>query len=91
MIQVQPTMIRSLNRFWLICLKYSVPTRQAFADYFWRVYDQLAAQQDDLPTYFHFLTVMAFYVFVEERVDAAVIETGIGGLHDCTNVIRYLF
>lgn len=41
-----------------------------------------------MPAYFKFLTVMAFYVFIKEKVDVAIIEVGIGGLYDCTNVIR---
>ena len=43
-----------------------------------------------MPAYFKFLTVMAFYVFIKEKVDVAIIEVGIGGLYDCTNVIRYV-
>lgn len=31
---------------------------------------------------------MAFHVFLDEQVDVAIIEVGIGGEHDCTNVIR---
>lgn len=43
-----------------------------------------------MPAYFKFLTIMAFYVFLKEKVDVAIIEVGIGGLYDCTNVIRYV-
>jgi len=31
---------------------------------------------------------MAFKIFVSEKVDIAIIETGIGGEYDCTNVLR---
>lgn len=31
---------------------------------------------------------MAFKVFIEEKVDVAVIEVGIGGEYDCTNILR---
>ncbi|XP_055742442.1 folylpolyglutamate synthase, mitochondrial-like isoform X2 [Salvelinus fontinalis] len=41
-----------------------------------------------MPAYFRFLTILAFHVFIHERVDLAVIEVGIGGAYDCTNVIR---
>jgi len=37
-----------------------------------------------------FLTVMAFKMFVDEKVDVAIIETGIGGEYDCTNILRYV-
>ncbi len=40
------------------------------------------------PTYFEILTVLAFYFFRKEKVDYAVIETGIGGLQDGTNVVN---
>lgn len=32
---------------------------------------------------------MAFYTFLEENVDVVIVEVGIGGEHDCTNVLRY--
>lgn len=31
---------------------------------------------------------MCFYVFLHENVDVAIIEVGIGGQYDCTNVIQ---
>ncbi len=36
---------------------------------------------------FEILTAIAFLYFEKEKVDYAVIETGIGGSYDCTNVI----
>lgn len=42
----------------------------------------------DMPGYFKFLTLMAFKVFCDKGVQVAIIEVGIGGEHDCTNVIR---
>jgi folylpolyglutamate synthase/dihydropteroate synthase len=41
-----------------------------------------------MPTYFQFLTLLAFHVFAKHDVDIAVIETGIGGLLDATNVLE---
>ena len=38
-------------------------------------------------TYFEIATAMAFYHFAEEKVDWAVIETGMGGRFDATNII----
>jgi len=40
------------------------------------------------PTFFEFTTAMAFYEFGRQRVDFAVIETGMGGRLDATNVIK---
>ncbi len=39
------------------------------------------------PSYFQFLTCMTFYVFSEEMVDVAIVEVGIGGEFDFTNII----
>jgi dihydrofolate synthase/folylpolyglutamate synthase len=41
-------------------------------------------------TYFEHLTVLAFLYFRERRVDVAVLEVGMGGRFDATNVVRPL-
>lgn len=38
------------------------------------------------PTYFELMVGFAYWFFAEEGVDYAVVETGMGGLHDGTNV-----
>ncbi|HSP67105.1 MAG TPA: Mur ligase family protein, partial [Bryobacteraceae bacterium] len=40
------------------------------------------------PTYFETVTAMAFWLFREKKVDTAVIEVGLGGRLDSTNVVR---
>ncbi len=40
------------------------------------------------PTFFEFATAMALYEFGRQKVDWAVIETGMGGRLDATNIIR---
>ncbi len=40
------------------------------------------------PTFFEFVTAMAFYYFAKQNVDWAVVETGMGGRLDATNVIQ---
>ncbi len=42
---------------------------------------------DREPTFFEFTTAMAFFEFGRRKVDFAVIETGMGGRMDATNVI----
>lgn len=37
-------------------------------------------------TYFELLTALAFVVFAQEAVDMVILETGLGGRLDCTNV-----
>ncbi len=43
-----------------------------------------------IPTFFEVTTAMAFTCFAEERVDIAVVEAGMGGRLDSTNVIAPL-
>ena len=42
----------------------------------------------DPPTFFEIMTALAFMYFVDKAVDIAVIETGLGGRLDSTNVIK---
>lgn len=42
------------------------------------------------PTYFETITAMGFEYFAHEKVDVAVVEVGMGGRLDSTNVIRPL-
>lgn len=39
------------------------------------------------PTYFEILITLAFYIFAQKKLDYIIVETGIGGLLDCTNTI----
>ena len=41
-----------------------------------------------LPTYFDILTAIAFRYFADQAVDVAIIEAGIGGRLDSTNVVQ---
>ena len=40
------------------------------------------------PSFFELTTAMAFRYFAEEKVDVVVVEVGLGGRLDCTNIIR---
>uniref|UniRef100_A0A914Z5D9 tetrahydrofolate synthase n=1 Tax=Panagrolaimus superbus TaxID=310955 RepID=A0A914Z5D9_9BILA len=65
-------------------------SEELFAQTFFEVYDVLRASVDSIsamPAYFKFLTLLAFHVFLKEKVDVAVMEVGIGGEFHCTNVI----
>ena len=33
---------------------------------------------------------MMFYVFIHEKIEVAIVEVGIGGEYDCTNVIKFV-
>lgn len=53
-----------------------------------------AAGQDDVvepgskPIYARYLTLLSYHVFLQEGVDCAVYETGVGGEYDATNVVE---
>ena len=54
--------------------------------FFFHFFQQL--YEGKMPNYFGFLTVMALHVFLQEKVDVAIMEVGIGGQYDCTNLIK---
>jgi dihydrofolate synthase / folylpolyglutamate synthase len=62
---------------------------ERFADAYDEVQPYLALVDQDQPaalSFFEVLTAMAFAVFADAPVDVAVIEVGVGGTWDCTNV-----
>ncbi|RXK35583.1 folylpolyglutamate synthase [Tremella mesenterica] len=65
-----------------------------FAKYFFDVWERLEADPQQLsehtpiyPLYFRLLTLVAFHAFLSLRVSATVLEVGIGGTYDSTNII----
>jgi len=62
-------------------------SEQLFTKYLFEVWDRLSSIGDgSKPVYFRFLTLVAFHAFIQERVETAVIECGIGGEYDSTNL-----
>jgi dihydrofolate synthase / folylpolyglutamate synthase len=64
-----------------------------FARLYFKVHD--TAQQlvldgtlEHLPSYFELLTALAFLAFSEAKVDLAVLEVGMGGRLDATNIVE---
>jgi dihydrofolate synthase/folylpolyglutamate synthase len=47
-----------------------------------------AADPGDQPTFFEFMTAMAFLQFQRKQVDIAIVEVGLGGRLDATNVVE---
>lgn len=69
-----------------------------FAKYFFETWNRLEASARDeghpnpeatetKPVYFRFLTLMALHAYISEGIDVAVIECGIGGEYDSTNIL----
>ena len=56
---------------------------EEWTEYFNQIWDTLPSK----PVYFRFLTILAFHTFIQECVDVVVMECGVGGEHDSTNVI----
>ncbi len=46
--------------------------------------------KDIQPSFFEFTTIMAFEYFYQQKVDLAIIEVGLGGRLDSTNIIKPL-
>nr|GLL27967.1 folylpolyglutamate synthase isoform X1 [Ipomoea trifida] len=47
-----------------------------------------ASDEVPMPTYFRFLALLAFKIFAAEQVDVAILEVGLGGKYDATNVVE---
>ncbi|KAJ3566954.1 hypothetical protein NPX13_g6943 [Xylaria arbuscula] len=79
-------------------------SEELFARYFFDIWDRLGHAEsregpmtiDDRlgvptpprPIYSRYLTLMSYHVFLQEGVDVAVYETGIGGEYDATNIVE---
>lgn len=72
-------------------------SEERFAQCFWELWDRLEAaiphsnasgsrNDSGKPVYFHYLTLMALHCYLEQQVGTAVIECGIGGEYDTTNI-----
>ncbi|MBF0225709.1 MAG: bifunctional folylpolyglutamate synthase/dihydrofolate synthase [Desulfobacterales bacterium] len=77
-----PHLIRFNER---ICINNNQISDEEVVDCFEAV--KKANKADREPTFFEYNTAMAFYEFASRNVDWAVIETGMGGRFDATNII----
>ncbi|CAO2817140.1 unnamed protein product [Amaranthus hypochondriacus] len=65
--------------------------QEKFMAYFWWCYNRLKEKTTDetpMPTFFRFLALLAFKIFSAEQVDVAIMEVGLGGKFDATNVVQ---
>ena len=49
--------------------------------------NEIAAEGKEVPTLFEILTGAAFHYFAEKNVDILILEVGLGGKYDATNII----
>ncbi|XP_006813263.1 folylpolyglutamate synthase, mitochondrial-like, partial [Saccoglossus kowalevskii] len=67
-------------------------TKEKFSKYFFEVYRKLESTMGEfdraMPVHLRFLTIMAWHTFIQENVDVVILEVGMGGTYDCTNVVR---
>uniref|UniRef100_A0A7C3N959 tetrahydrofolate synthase n=1 Tax=candidate division WOR-3 bacterium TaxID=2052148 RepID=A0A7C3N959_UNCW3 len=59
-----------------------------FEKYEKMVYDKIKIRKKDYRTFFEAITTLAFLYFREKKVDYSVIEVGLGGRLDSTNVVE---
>ncbi len=58
------------------------------ADLVWSITDSISKKNDILPTYFEFMTAMALCHFERKGCSVAVMEVGLGGRFDSTNIVN---
>ena len=66
-----------------------VPISEAqVEEYLQKIFD--ICETHDIPaTFFEVTTALAFHVFAQEKVEVVVLETGLGGRLDATNVVKH--
>ncbi|KMZ74412.1 Tetrahydrofolate synthase [Zostera marina] len=83
-----PHLIDIRERFKLQGVEVS---QEKFRKYFWWCWKMLEEKTNDnfpMPAFFCFLTLLAFKIFAEDQVDVAIMEVGLGGKYDATNVVQ---
>jgi dihydrofolate synthase/folylpolyglutamate synthase len=72
-----------------IAINSDMITKKAMTDIMNRIHPVIEKfiTKNDAPTFFEIMTAMAFLHFADSEVDLAIIETGLGGRLDSTNVV----
>ncbi|ERL66457.1 bifunctional folylpolyglutamate synthase/dihydrofolate synthase [Schleiferilactobacillus shenzhenensis] len=86
---ISPYITRFNERFQVDGMDISDDALAAAATHVAAVLAQIQKTAPDFAvTEFEFVTALGYYWFAQQHVDVAVIEVGIGGAHDKTNVIQ---
>lgn len=64
-----------------------VPISETALDEAISVFRKLSEEHDIRPTFFELNTAVAFYWFAHQKIDLALIEVGMGGRFDSTNIV----
>ncbi len=73
-----------------IQINNQLPTEKLILGYFNQILPTIEKMEKcryGTPTYFEILVGLAYYIFAKEKLDYAVIETGLGGRLDGTNTV----
>ncbi|KAI0693594.1 FolC bifunctional protein [Cytidiella melzeri] len=69
-------------------------SEELFAKFFFEVWDRLEANDKRAnpetlpkPAYFRFMTLVCWHAFLTLKVDATILEVGVGGMYDSTNIV----
>lgn len=84
---ISPHLHSYRERFTINGREIKAETLKGFLDRVEAVIQRELSADADRPTEFEILTAVAFLYFKEENVDLMVLEVGMGGLYDSTNVI----
>ncbi|KAJ6539491.1 FolC bifunctional protein [Mycena capillaripes] len=68
-------------------------SEEDFAKFFFEVWDRINENKKrvettpDKPGYFRFMTLVAYHTFLSLKVDVTILEVGVGGTYDSTNIV----
>ena len=85
---ISPHLHSYKERFTIDGQEIAVETLKCYLDQVEAAISAILMGGSDRPTEFEILTAVAFLYFRDENVDLAVLEVGMGGLYDSTNVIH---
>lgn len=85
---ISPHLHSYAERFTIDGQEIAEETLKFYLDQIEAIIPILLLEGSDQPTEFEILTAAAFLYFRDEQVDMAVLEVGMGGLYDSTNVVH---
>ena len=85
---VSPTVYSLLERFQINSKNIEEENFLNYLNQILPAIEQVDKLRGGALTFFEITTILAYYIFAQEKVDYAVIETGVGGLLDATNCVK---